>query len=59
MSNNSKIKNIQKKDQPRDLTPSRMLTSAKNIRLSNQAVIAKGENNNRLIEKVHVNTLME
>lgn len=59
LSNNSRIKNMQKKEQPRDLTPSRMLTSTRNIRLSNQAVIAKGENHNRLIEKVHVNTLME
>jgi hypothetical protein len=59
LSSNSRVKAFQK-NKERELTPSRILTSAKNIRLSNQAIIATGENSNNMqIQKVHVNTLLE
>ena len=43
----------------RDLTPSRIINSSKSIRLSNQVVIAKGDNNQIQIQKMNVNELME
>lgn len=46
-------------ERERDLTPSRIINSSKNIRLSSQVVIAKGDNSNITIEKVPVNSLME
>jgi hypothetical protein len=41
LSTNSRVKAAQKAKE-RDLTPSRLLTSAKNIRLSNQVMVATG-----------------
>lgn len=43
----------------RDLTPSRIINSSKNTRLSNQVVVAKGDILSLQFEKVHVNSLME
>ena len=44
----------------RDLTPSRIINSIKNIRLSNQAVVAKGDTTAMMqIERVPVNSLLE
>jgi hypothetical protein len=50
--------NMSKKD--RDLTPSRIINASKNIRLSNQVVVAIGDNVNMMqIQKVPVNSLLE
>ncbi len=44
----------------RDLTPSRIINNIKNIRLSNQAVVAIGDNVNMMqIQRVPVNSLLE
>jgi len=43
----------------RDLTPSRIINSSKNIRLSSQVVVAKGDNNQIQIQRMNVNELME
>jgi protein phosphatase len=43
----------------RDLTPSRIINSSKNTRLSTQVVIAKGDKNSLQLERVPVNSLME
>ena len=43
----------------RDLTPSRIINSSKNIRLSNQVVVAKGDSNQIQIQRMNVNELME
>lgn len=49
--------NMSKKD--RDLTPSRIINANKNIRLSNQAVVAIGDNVNMMqIQRVPVNSLL-
>lgn len=43
----------------RDLTPSRIINASKNIRLSNQVVVAIGDNANMMqIQKVPVNSLL-
>ncbi len=39
----------------RDLTPSRIINSSKNIRLSNQVVVAKGDSNQIQIQRMNVN----
>lgn len=44
VSNNSRIR-MDKNKNERDLTPSRIINSSKNTRLSNQVVIAKGDKN--------------
>lgn len=59
VSNNSRIKSGMDKKTERDLTPSRIINSSKNTRLSNQVVIAKGDKNSLQFEKVPVNSLME
>lgn len=43
----------------RDLTPSRIINSSKNTRLSSQVIIAKGDKGALQFQKVHVNSLME
>lgn len=44
----------------RDLTPSRIINNTKNIRLSNQAVVATGDNAALMqIQRVPVNSLLE
>jgi hypothetical protein len=44
----------------RDLTPSRIINNIKNIRLSNQVIVAIGDNTNMMqIQKVPVNSLLE
>jgi hypothetical protein len=49
---------MNKKD--RDLTPSRIINNNKSIRLSNQAVVAIGDNVNMMqIQRVPVNSLLE
>ena len=48
---------MEKSKNERDLTPSRIINSAKNTRLSNQVVVAKGDT--LQIQRVPVNTLME
>jgi len=63
-SRSSRIKsakpNFSKTAKERDLTPSRIINSIKNIRLSNQAVIAMEDNKNTIqIQRVPVNQLME
>lgn len=50
---------MDKNKNQRDLTPSRIINSSKNTRLSNQVVIAKGDKNSLQFEKVPVNSLME
>ena len=43
----------------RDLTPSRIINSIKNIKMSKQAVVATGENPNIMqIQKVPLNSLL-
>lgn len=43
----------------RDLTPSRIINNTKNIRLSNQAVVAMGDTANMMqIQRVPVNSLL-
>lgn len=64
MSNNSRIRgdklNRSKLERgERDLTPSRIINSSKNIRLSSQVVVAKGDNNQIQIQRMNVNELME
>lgn len=50
--------NISKKE--RDLTPSRIINASKNIRLSNQVVVAIGDHVSMMqIQKVPVNSLLE
>ena len=56
VSNNSRIV---AKTKERDLTPTRMLTSARAIKLSSQVLVAKDDFNRMKIEKVHVNNLLE
>lgn len=52
--------NFNKTAKERDLTPSRIINSIKNIRLSNQAVVAMEDNKNTIqIQRVPVNQLME
>ena len=46
------------KARERDLTPTRMLTSARAIKLSNQVLVAKDDYNRMKIEKVPVNNLL-
>lgn len=58
ISNNSRIK-MGKSKHERELTPSRIINSSKNTRLSNQVVVAKGDISGLQFEKVHVNSLME
>ena len=63
LSRNSRIKsgisNMNKTAKERDLTPSRIINSVKNIRLSNQVVVAIGDNANMMqIQKVPVNSLL-
>ena len=47
------------KTKERDLTPTRMLTSARAIKLSNQVLVAKDDYNRMKIERVPVNNLLE
>ena len=57
ISTNSRIRNTMDKSKAeRDLTPSRIINSAKNTRLSHQVFVAKGET--LQIQRVPVNTLM-
>ena len=64
-SRNSRIKSsksttFNRTAKERDLTPSRIINSIKNIRLSNQAIVAMEDNKNTIqIQKVPVNQLME
>lgn len=52
--------NLNKTAKERDLTPSRIINTIKNIRLSNQAVVAIGDNSNMMqIQRVPVNSLLE
>lgn len=52
--------NLNKTAKERDLTPSRIINNTKNIRLSNQAVVAIGDNSNMMqIQRVPVNSLLE
>lgn len=52
--------NLNKTAKERDLTPSRIINNIKNIRLSNQAVVAIGDNSNMMqIQRVPVNSLLE
>jgi hypothetical protein len=52
--------NFNKTAKERDLTPSRIINNIKNIRLSNQAVVAIGDSSNIMqIQRVPVNTLLE
>lgn len=48
---------MEKSRAERDLTPSRIINSAKNPRLNNQVVVAKGDT--LQIQRVPVNALME
>jgi hypothetical protein len=60
VSNNSRIRNyMENTKNERDLTPSRIINSSKNTRLSTQVVIAKGDKNSLQLERVPVNSLME
>ena len=64
MPRNSRIKSskstFNKTAKERDLTPSRIINNIKNIRLSNQAVVAIEDNKNTMqIQRVPVNSLME
>lgn len=61
VSNNSRIRSVldRSKLQERDLTPSRIINSSKNTRLSNQVIVAKGDKNTLQLEKVPVGSLME
>lgn len=61
MAGNSRIKSAldRSKLQERDLTPSRIINSSKNTRLSNQVIIAKGDKFTLQLEKVPVGSLME
>ena len=61
MAGNSRIKSAleRSKLQERDLTPSRIINSSKNTRLSNQVVVAKGDKHTIQLEKVPVGSLME
>jgi nitrogenase subunit NifH len=53
----SGISNVSKN---RELTPSRIINASKNIRLSNQVVVAMGDHVNMMqIQKVPVNSLLE
>lgn len=52
--------NFNKTAKERDLTPSRIINNIKNIRLSNNAVVAIGDNANMIqIQRVPVNSLLE
>lgn len=61
-SRNSRIKSgtsAMNKTGNRDLTPSRIINSIKNIRLSNQVVVAIGDSTNMMqIQRVPVNSLL-
>lgn len=61
MAGNSRIKSAldRSKLQERDLTPSRIINSSKNTRLSSQVVVAKGDKGGLHFEKVPVGSLME
>lgn len=60
VSGNSRIKSVYEKGKnERDLTPSRIINSSKNTRLSNQVVIAKGDKSGLQFERVPVHSLME
>lgn len=65
MPRNSRIRSgtggpLNKTAKERDLTPSRIINSIKNIRLSNQAVVAMGDNPMIMqIQRVPVNSLLE
>ena len=61
MTGNSRIKSALEKSklQERDLTPSRIINSSKNTRLSNQVIVAKGDKHTLQLEKVPVGSLME
>ena len=56
MAGNSRIKSAldRSKLQERDLTPSRIINSSKNTRLSSQVVVAKGDKGGLHFEKVPV-----
>jgi hypothetical protein len=50
---------MNKTTKERDLTPSRIINSIKNIKMSKQAVVATGENPNIMqIQKVPLNSLL-
>lgn len=56
----STVGNFNKTAKERDLTPSRIINTTKNIRLSNQAVVAIGDNCSMMqIQRVPVNSLLE
>lgn len=56
----STVGGVNKTAKERDLTPSRIINNTKNIRLSNQAVVAMGDNTNMMqIQRVPVNSLLE
>jgi hypothetical protein len=64
MARNSRIRSgtsaMNKTAKERDLTPSRIINNIKNIRLSNQVIVAIGDNTNMMqIQKVPVNSLLE
>ena len=64
MSRNSRIRSgtsaINKTAKERDLTPSRIINNIKNIRLSNQVVVAMGDTSNTMqIQRVPVNSLLQ
>ena len=61
---NSRIKSgmslLNRTAKERELTPSRIINETKNIRLSNQAVVAISDNANMMqIQRVPVNSLLE
>ena len=52
--------NFNKTAKERDLTPSRIINNIRNIRLSDKAVVAIGDNSNMMqIQRVPVNSLLE
>jgi hypothetical protein len=60
---NSRIRSgtsaIAKTTKERDLTPSRIINNTKNIRLSNQVVVAMGDTSSTMqIQRVPVNSLL-
>lgn len=60
MSNNSRIRLDRSKAQEgRDLTPSRIINSSKNTRLSNQVIVATGDKHGLQVQRVPVGSLME
>lgn len=58
VSNNSRIRLDRSKAQERDLTPSRIINSSKNTRLSNQVIVATGDKHSLQVQRVPICSLM-